>query len=105
MDYTCLQTLNITGINNDDVLETNLRISKCAPFEFLALYEAKGLDKKFDGILGLSPKKNESMNKLHLLWALREYGLIERGIVSFSITRNDMKPELPYALFGGFNST
>ena len=57
MDYTCLQTLNITGINNDDVLETNLRISKCAPFEFLALYKAEGLEEGTDGILGLSPQK------------------------------------------------
>lgn len=60
--------------------------SKCSPFEFLALYEAKGLMSDFVGILGLSPHKNEANRKQHFLWSLKEYGLIDRAMVSFSIT-------------------
>lgn len=85
-------------------MQTKLKGSKCSPFEFLTLYEAKGLADEFHGILGLSPKKNEALQKQHYLWALREYGLIDRAMVSFSITQNDME-EPPYALFGGYNST
>lgn len=55
-------------------------------FEFLAAYEAQGLDKDFDGILGLSPHKDEKMKKQHYLWSLKNNGLIDRAMVSFSIT-------------------
>lgn len=70
----------------------------------MAAYEAQGFAKDFDGILGLSPHKDESMKKQHYLWSLKNNGLIDRSIVSFSITQNGMK-EKPYALFGGYNST
>jgi len=82
----------------------NLKESKCAPFEFLALYEAVGLGAEFHGILGLSPHKDVSRKKEHILWSLKEHGLIGRAMVSFSITQGDMKDK-PYALFGGYNST
>jgi hypothetical protein len=54
--------------------------------------------------LGLSPKKDERKSKQHFLWSLKQHGLIDRAMVSFSITQSDMK-EKPYALFGGYNST
>lgn len=81
-----------------------MKYSKCTPFEFIALYQAVGLDKRFDGLLGLSPRKNMDKKKQHLLWSLKENGLIDRAMVSFSISQTDMK-EKPYAIFGGFNST
>jgi len=42
--------------------------------------------------------------KLHYLWSLRENGIIDHAMVSFSITSKEMN-ETPYALFGGYNST
>mgnify|MGYP006108089331 CR=1 FL=1 len=78
--------------------------SKCSKFDFLAAYEAEGFEKDFDGILGLSPHKDESMKEQHYLWSLKHNGLIDRAMVSFSITQNGMK-ENSYALFGGYNST
>ena len=85
-------------------MEERLLNSKCSPFEFLALYEARGFSDQFDGIIGLSPKKNETLQKQHFLWSLKEYGLVERAMVSFSIAASNM-PEKSYALFGGYNSS
>ena len=42
--------------------------------------------------------------KLHYLWSLKDNGIIDRAMVSFSITSKEMG-ETPYALFGGYNST
>jgi len=52
----------------------------------LALAQAKGLGKDFNGILGLSPKKNEDQKEQHFLWSLKEHGLVTRAMVSFSLT-------------------
>jgi hypothetical protein len=38
----------------------------------LALYKAEGLEENTDGILGLSPHKNDEKRKLHYLWALKD---------------------------------
>jgi hypothetical protein len=62
----------------------------CHPFNFLALYEAIGLEKDFDGILGLSPRKDTKHNSKHLLHSLKENGIIERSMVSFSLTQSGM---------------
>ena len=43
--------------------------------------------------------------KLHYLWSLKDNGIIDNAMVSFSITSTDMVGESPYALFGGYNST
>jgi len=42
--------------------------------------------------------------KLHYLWSLKDNGIIDRAMVSFSITSKEMG-EAPYALFGGYNSS
>ena len=42
--------------------------------------------------------------KFHYLFSLRENGIIDHAMVSFSITSKEMG-ESPYALFGGYNST
>lgn len=42
--------------------------------------------------------------KLHYLWSLKDNGIIDHAMVSFSVTSQDMG-ETPYALFGGYNST
>lgn len=70
----------------------------------MALYKAEGLEENTDGILGLSPHKTDDKRKLHYLWALKDQGIIERAMVSFSISGSD-QDDSPYALFGGVNST
>jgi hypothetical protein len=64
--------------------------NKCALFEFLALYKAQGLGKDSDGILGLSPHKDNDKKKLHYLYSLKDNGIIDNAMVSFSITSVDM---------------
>jgi hypothetical protein len=85
-------------------LKLQLKENKCANFQFLALYKSQGLGKKSDGILGLSPHKDVSKQKLHYLWSLKDNGIIDHAMVSFSVTSQDMG-ETPYALFGGYNSS
>jgi len=70
----------------------------------LALYKSQGLGQKSDGILGLSPHKDMSKKKLHYLWSLKDNGIIDHAMVSFSVTSKEMN-ETPYALFGGYNSS
>jgi hypothetical protein len=62
---------------------------KCSPFQFLALYRADGLEDNTDGILGLSPHKNQDKRQLHYLWSLKDSGIIDRAMVSFSIASRD----------------
>lgn len=102
-DYTCIQPLSGQTSGTVD-LKLQLKQNKCALFQFLALYKSQGLGKKSDGILGLSPHKDESKQKLHYLWSLKDNGIIDNAMVSFSITSQDMG-ETPYALFGGYNSS
>jgi len=87
-DYTCINPLAAQVNKSSSLIQMkmNLQKSKCAPFEFLALYEAKGLGKEFNGILGLSPHKDMARKKEHILWSFKEHGLIGRAMVSFSIT-------------------
>ena len=81
-----------------------LQSSKCAYFQFLALYKAIGVRHKNDGIFGLSPHKDIKKKRLHYLWALKDQKIIDRAMVSFSITSLKMEDK-PYALFGGYNSS
>jgi hypothetical protein len=66
-------------------------------------YLPEAISKK-DGILGLSPHKDMSKKKLHYLWSLKDNGIIDHAMVSFSVTSKEMN-ETPYALFGGYNSS
>ena len=70
----------------------------------MALYQAVGLEKDFDGILGLSPEKDTKHNSMHLLHVLKKNKIIDRAMVSFSLSQKGMKDQ-PYALFGGYNSS
>jgi hypothetical protein len=81
-----------------------MKQNKCSFFQFLALYKAQGLEENTDGILGLSPHKNLEKRHLHYLWSLKDSGIIDKPIVSFSISSRDINDE-SYALFGGINST
>lgn len=101
-DYTCIKPLP-SGVTEEN-LASELKTNKCALFEFLALYKAQGLGKKSDGILGLSPHKDTKKKKLHYLWSLKNSGIVDNAMVSFSVTSKDMA-DAPYALFGGYNST
>ena len=65
---------------------------------------SRGLDKKTDGILGLSPHKDMNKKRLHFLWSLKHNKIIDHAMVSFSVTSKPMH-ETPYALFGGYNSS
>ena len=70
----------------------------------MALYKSQGLGNNSDGILGLSPHKDLTKKKLHYLWSLKDNGIIDHALVSFSVTSKEMN-ETPYALFGGYNSS
>jgi len=102
-DYACIQPLKV---NSKSLVEVKLQLkeNKCAYFQFLALYKSQGLGQKSDGILGLSPHKDMSKKKLHYLWSLKDNGIIDHAMVSFSVTSKEMN-ETPYALFGGYNSS
>lgn len=108
-DRMCLQPLNAGASPiNQTAAGTSLaqaqNQSLCFPFHFLSLYEAKGLEADFDGILGLSPHKQEIHKQKHILWALKHHNIVNRAMVSFSLTQQGM-PDKPYALFGGYNSS
>ena len=103
-DYTCIQPMSMDEKYEQADLDKAVKDNKCAYFQFLALYKSQGLGHDSDGILGLSPHKDMKKRKLHYLWSLRENGIIDRAMVSFSITSKEMN-QTPYALFGGYNST
>lgn len=102
-DYTCINPVEGKGSSAVE-LKMKLKQSKCALFQFLALYKSQGLGHQSDGILGLSPHKDPSKKQLHYLWSLKNSSIIDHAMVSFSITSQSMD-EKPYALFGGYNST
>ena len=63
-----------------------LEESKCTDFNFVALYKAKGI-KTSDGILGLAPlNKKAKRNNFNYLKSLKEAGIIDDAIVSFSLS-------------------
>lgn len=70
----------------------------------MSLFKAEGLSHNADGILGLSPHKEERKKKFHFLWSLKHNKIIDHAIVSFSVTKSTWADK-SYALFGGYNST
>lgn len=73
--------------------------NRCASkFEFLALFDAKGLGEGVDGILGLSAHHDESKKGSSFVQSLKNAGVIDKAVVSFSIA-----PGQSYALFGDWN--
>ena len=105
-DYACIQPLKTDEKKKTSLsqLKIALKDNKCAYFQFLALYKSQGLGNNSDGILGLSPHKDVSKKKLHYMWSLKDNGIIDHAMVSFSVTSKEMN-ESPYALFGGYNSS
>jgi hypothetical protein len=75
----------------------------CAKFNFLALYQAKGLD-DIDGILGLAVHPDAKKRDLSYVWNLKNKGIINNAIVSFSIAGPNID-DASYAIFGGFNQS
>jgi hypothetical protein len=67
-------------------------------FEFLSLYEAKGLGAEVDGILGLANHKDTKKRHNNFVWSLKDNGIIDKAIISFSVSNNGS-----YALFGDYN--
>jgi hypothetical protein len=76
--------------------------TSCTKFDFLALYQAEGLD-DIDGVLGLAvhPDKDSSKSPSYV-HQLKQKGLIERGIVSFSIAGPNIDDK-SFAIFGGID--
>jgi hypothetical protein len=64
----------------------------------LALFDAKGLGEGVDGILGLSAHHDESKKGSSFVQSLKNAGVIDKAVVSFSIA-----PGQSYALFGDWN--
>ena len=75
--------------------------TSCTDFEFLALYQAVGLDDT-DGVLGLAVHPDAKRRNLNYVWNLKNHGLIDRAVVSFSISGPTMDDQ-SYATFGGMN--
>ena len=75
--------------------------TSCAQFDFLALYQAKGLD-DVDGVLGLAVHPDKNKRNLNYVWNLKAKGIIDKAIVSFSVSGPN-KEDPSYAIFGGIN--
>jgi len=73
----------------------------CTNFDFLALYQAVGLDDT-EGILGLAVHPDKAKRNLSYVWQLKNNGLIDKAIVSFSVAGPNMDDK-SYAIFGGLN--
>jgi hypothetical protein len=67
----------------------------------LALYQAKGLD-DVDGVLGLAVHPDKNKKNLNYVWNLKNKGLIDKAILSFSVSGPN-KEDPSYAIFGGIN--
>ena len=75
----------------------------CTSFQILAAYEEKGIESGTDGILGLSPNREQQNQNFHLLWKLKQQNIIPNAMISFSITSLEQNIQ-PYAVFGGYNT-
>jgi hypothetical protein len=76
--------------------------SACIDFDFLSLYQAKGLD-DIDGIMGLAVHPEKDRRNLNYVWSLKNQKLIDQAIVSFSISGPESS-DTSYAIFGGLNA-
>lgn len=92
-----------SAVLQGELYSDNVCISEgtCTEFSFLALFQAKGLD-DVDGVLGLASHPDKDKQNLSYVWMLRNSGIIDRAIVSFSIAGPNMG-EQSYAEFGGYN--
>ena len=81
-------------IKSAEGLVEALDAAKCTDSNFIALYKAFGLQ-GYDGILGLSPIKKifPERLKFNYLNSLKESGVIDRAMVSFSLA-SVKNPEL-----------
>jgi len=55
-----------------------------------------------DGVLGLAVHPDKDRRNLNYVWMLKNKGLIDRAIVSFSVAGPNMDDQ-SYAIFGGLN--
>jgi hypothetical protein len=74
---------------------------KCAKFDFVAIFQADGFDNE-DGVLGLAMHPDKDNGHLNYVWMLKNAGMIDRAMVSFSVAGPGMN-EKSYADFGGFD--
>jgi hypothetical protein len=85
----------------NDIVCVDGNKTSCAQFDFLALYQAKGLD-DVDGVLGLAVHPDKDKKNLNYVWNLKSKGLIDKAIISFSVSGPN-KDDPSYAIFGGIN--
>ena len=76
----------------------------CIDLKFLALYKSEGIY-NYDGILGFSPINPDKPNSFNFLKELKETGIIENSMISFSLASVENSELKSYALFGGYNSS
>ena len=94
-DFACLNPLKTSNLTKSSEAVTKaLDAAKCTDFNFVALYKAFGLQ-AYDGILGLSPIKKTFPERLkfNYLNSLKENGVIDRAMISFSLA-SVKNPEL-----------
>ena len=60
-----------------------------------------GLDDT-DGVLGLAVHPDKERRNLNYVWQLKNSGIIDRALVSFSVSGPNMD-DPSYAIFGGLN--
>jgi len=75
----------------------------CTNFDFLALYQAVGLDDT-DGVLGLAVHPDKTKKNLSYVHMLKERGMIDKAIVSFSVAGPNMNDK-SFAIFGGIDES
>ena len=71
----------------------------------MAITEQTGLNMNIDGILGLGANKMQGPS---YVWALKNNGIIDKAILSFSLGYNSsggFGTEQSYMIFGGVNET
>ena len=61
----------------------------CTNFQFLALYQAVGLDDT-EGVLGLAVHPDAKRRNLNYVWQLKNSGVIDNALVSFSVSGPNM---------------
>lgn len=56
-----------------------------------------------DGVLGLAVHPDKKRRDLNYVWKLKNDGLIDRALVSFSTGGSGTGDDQSYAIFGGLN--
>ena len=86
-DKTCLMPVDIKSDASEKDKDQALDDGQCFNIDLIAMKSWTGIHAGTNGILGLSPKKDETYRKRHILWAMKNSGTIKDAMVSFSISQ------------------